>query len=572
MGVSSAKFSSAGLTSEHYVPGVYSRRNTVSAGTGISSGNLCIMGSAQNGEPLKLLCVSDIAEAKEVLGAGQLLEAVAYAFTGSRTYIPQQVYCMRVDNATCSTLTLKKDGQDIIKLQSAIFGAQANQLRLRYVDDNTGRKVMVSYKSQTSEVGGIGRKSIKLACIDADAVNATCVIDSKGIVLSAEDANGNAVDNAALTINASDYGTLSELASMINESGEWTAQVLDVRVNAMAAELDYGTYSAASELTLNSNVAALLAALKSIPLIGKATLVENAQRVLPNTMDSYVRFTDGTEEAIDGAQWQKALDILATEDIQIIATPSDNETVRALIAAHCIDMSKVEKKHERTFWAGLPTGTSIEDAAEAAKVLNTELGSLVITGATAANPITGATEEITPAMLSCMCAGMEAAMNVSLPLTNKAINVSAFSQKYKVSELNAMIKAGIVPFGENDEGALVCIRAITTYQDDSLILNERSMIRSVLYMDRDLRKAYNRRIGTNTAPNESEVIGVLQAKARAWFNEDLITLNGNDGVFNIKVRFDGDKTYLSFDRYIRAPNNFMFITATNRVYSSTIEI
>lgn len=572
MGAGGAKFSSAGQTSTHYVPGVYSRRNTVSAGTGVSSGNLCIMGSAQNGEPLKLLCVSDVADAKEVLGGGQLLEAVAHAFTGSRTYIPQQVYCMRVDNATPSTLTLKKDGQDIIALQSADFGAGANQLRLRYVKDADGCKVMTSYKSDTSEVDGIERQSIKIACIDADAVNATCVIDGKGIVLSAENANGDAIDNAALTINASDYGSLSETVAMINENGEWTAEVLDVRVSAMTKELDYGTYSGTGALTLNSNVAALLEALQSIPLLGKVTLQENAPRVLPDTMANYERFTGGIEDAADGELWQKALDVLAGEDIQIIATPSDDDTVRALIAAHCTDMSTIEKKRERTFWAGLPAGTSIADAAEAAKVLNTELGSLVITSAMATNPLTGAVEEITPAMLSCKCAGMEAAMTVSLPLTNKAINVTAFGQKYKMSELNAMIKAGIVPFGENDEGQLVCIRSITTYQDDNLILNERSMIRSVLYMDRDLRKAYNRRIGTSGAPNESEIIGVLNSKARAWLDEDLITLNGNDLVSNVKVKFDGDKTYLSFDRYVRAPNNFVFITATNRVYSSTMEL
>ena len=41
---------------------------------------------------------------------------------------------------------------------------------------------------------------------------------------------------------------------------------------------------------------------------------------------------------------------------------------------------------------------------------------------------------------------------------------------------------------------------------------------------------------------------------------------------NIKVRFDGDKTYLTFERFIRAPNNFMFITGTNKVYSSTVAV
>ena len=92
-------------------------------------------------------------------------------------------------------------------------------------------------------------------------------------------------------------------------------------------------------------------------------------------------------------------------------------------------------------------------------------------------------------------------------------------------------------------------------------------------MDRDLRKAFNRRTGTNDEPSESSIIQTLLDKAKEWYTQSLLTKSNKGSLIeNAKVRFDGDKTYLTFDRYIRAPNNFTFITATNRVYSSTVEV
>ena len=103
MGVSPAKFDSAGQSTQHYIPGNYSRRNTVGAGSGVSSGNLCIIGSSMGGKPLTLHSVADKAEAKDLLVSGSLLDGVVQAFNGSNTYIPQQVFCMRVNVGTQSS-------------------------------------------------------------------------------------------------------------------------------------------------------------------------------------------------------------------------------------------------------------------------------------------------------------------------------------------------------------------------------------------------------------------------------------------------------------------------------------
>lgn len=115
MGISPAKFSSAGQSTSHYIPGNYSRRDVVGAGTGVSTGNLCVIGTSMGGKPLTLHSVSDKAEAKELLVSGSLLDGVVQSFNGSNAFVPQQVFCMRVNAGTQSALTLKNGSNAVFQ-------------------------------------------------------------------------------------------------------------------------------------------------------------------------------------------------------------------------------------------------------------------------------------------------------------------------------------------------------------------------------------------------------------------------------------------------------------------------
>ena len=567
MGVQGAKFASAGQSSEHFIPGAYSRRKDAGSASGVSSGKLAVIGTAIGGKPLTLHCVSDKIEAKELLTGGPLLEGVCHAFSGSNSYIPQEVYCMRVNKGTQATRTLKKGGDTILTLVSADFGVHTNQIKLMLKDGADGKTVDLSFKGEETRIEGIGKKSLSILYSGTGA-QADCTINADGLTLTSD------ISSDCLSVTWDECQTIEALVSRINDCEGYSAIALDVTPQAKASELDHVTNVSVkgSAYVFSSDVAALCQALKKIPLIGDVKF-EGGARVMPDNDTGFVYFSGAENGTSTQGDWAKAIDLLADADIQIIATPSTDDAVHALIAAHCAEMSTVDKKRERTCWLGSAPEMSIEDALNKARGLNSEFASLVITGANAANPLTGSAEDITPALLACKCAGMESAIGVSNPLTNKMIKVNSFSKKYKPSELNKMIAGGITPFGENDDGELVCIRSMTTYQGDSLVLNERSMIRSVLYMDRDIRKAFSKRIGTNDEPSESSVIATLKARARIWYAENLIT-KSDEGelVQNIKVRFDGDKTYLTFERFIRAPNNFMFITGTNKVYSSTVAV
>jgi phage tail sheath protein len=567
MGVSPAKFNSAGQSSEHYIPGNYSRRDVTGGGTGVSTGKLCIIGTSMGGKPLTLHSVSDKAEAKQLLVSGSLLDGVLHALNGSNTFVPQQVFCMRVNAGTQSALTLKKGSESILNVKSADYGVHTNQLKLWLKDGTTGKKVLVNFKGNETVIDNIAKKSFSVL-YTGTGTSATCTINATGLTLTSD------IAADSLTITWEECETIEEVVSRINDTGAYSAVLLDTTPNTAASELDHvtGISVKTTAAVFNSDLQALITALESVAYIESVSLAGNS-RLVPENNTGYVYFSGATAGTSTISDWSDAIDELEKYDIQIITTAATDSDIHNLIADHCVSMSTVSKKKERTCWFGTAKNTSLDAALAAARGFNSELVSLVMTGANANNPLTGAAEDISPALLACKCAGIESALGVSNPLTNKAIKVNSFDKKYTDGELNKMIAGGITPFGENDEGELVCIRAMTTYQGDSLILNERSMIRSVLYMDRDLRKAFNPRTGTNDEPSESSIIATLNDKARSWYAEQLLTKSDSgELVQNAKVRFDGDKTYLTFDRFVRAPNNFVFITATNKVYRSTVEV
>lgn len=573
MGIRPAEFTSAGQTSRHYIPGAYSRRNTLSSRSGVSSGKLCIIGVSTGGKPRTLIPLSGIAEAKEILQGGTLLDGVAHAFTGSRDYIPQTVYAMRINDGTQSTRTMTRDGVTFLTLKSKEYGQNANRIKMWYRAGTTGKRITVSYRNDEYDIDNIGKTSMSVL-YTGEGASAKCTVNATGLTLAAFDSDDQPIEADGLYVPWAECTSMEDLVTRINDTDKYTAAVVGAASDDLPSELDHVTDVAVSSETaeFTSDFAALISALKTVPFIESVTASGNS-RQLPDDEPGYIYFSGATAGTSTVQDWGAALEALEKEDVQIIAAPVTDSAIHALIAEHCSSMSSVSKKRERTCWLGMSPETSIDSGIAAAKQFDNEFVSLVITSAGAADPMTGESMTVSPAYLACKCAGMEAGASVGTPLTNKKLNVYSFGVKYSETELDRMIAGGVVPFGENDNGNLVCIRAITTCQEDNLIKNERSMTRAVCCMDRDLRNECNRDIGSNDETDESTVIQVLMECSKSWYAQGLISKNDNGELFeDAKVIFDGDKTYLTFERYVRAPRNFEFITATNKVYRSTVEI
>lgn len=579
MGVGPAIFESGGQRTEHWVPGSYSRSYNTSSPNGVSAGNMVILGKSNGGKPFELLEFDGIASAQEVLVGGELLDAIGHAFTASNVYIPQRIFAMRVNDGTQSSVVLQSGSIPMIKVNSWDYGVHTNQLKIMISDGTVqnSKKINLVYKDIQEEVDNILQKAMNIVYY-GDGQNAKVSINANSISLSAEsipegESESTVIDE--LTLNFEDFDTLDSLVSAINNSNSYQAIADDVDLPSV--KLDTITNAAIdieNGLQLYANFDAFVETLKGMSLIGSLEILDNTTRQVPDNTESYVYFTGGTIGEYTITQWQQALQALEVKDIQIIATPSTDTSIHSLISSHCTSMSSTINRKERTAILGGGIGMADADGIAAAQGLNNKLISVVIDNALKTNAISGKIETITGAMLGVMLAAMESAMSPSTPLTFKTLNVLGFAKVRDIPNITALIRGGVTVCNPNPENLseYICVRSVTTFQGNDLINNERSMVREDLFMNRDLRAQFIPVIG-GAGISTNAAIRTLTDRAKDWaLNGYIVPNDANQNVWDIKCRVVGDKVYITYSRYLTAPVNFVFITAVNHVYTSTVEL
>lgn len=579
MGVGPAIFESGGQRTEHWVPGSYSRSYNTSSPNGVSAGNMVILGKSNGGKPFELLEFDGIASAQEVLVGGELLDAIGHAFTASNVYIPQRIFAMRVNDGTQSSVVLQSGSIPMIKVNSWDYGVHTNQLKIMISDGTVqnSKKINLVYKDIQEEVDNILQKAMNIVYY-GDGQNAKVSINANSISLSAEsipegESESTVIDE--LTLNFEDFDTLDSLVSAINNSNSYQAIADDVDLPSV--KLDTITNAAIdieNGLQLYANFDAFVETLKGMSLIGSLEILDNTTRQVPDNTESYVYFTGGTIGEYTITQWQQALQALEVKDIQIIATPSTDSSIHSLISSHCTSMSSTINRKERTAILGGGIGMSDADGITAAQGLNNKLISVVIDNALKTNAISGKIETITGAMLGVMLAAMESAMSPSTPLTFKTLNVLGFAKVRDIPNITSLIRGGVTVCNPNPENLseYICVRSVTTFQGNDLINNERSMVREDLFMNRDLRAQFIPVIG-GAGISTNAAIRTLTDRAKEWaLNGYIVPNDANQNVWDIKCRVVGDKVYITYSRYLTAPVNFVFITAVNHVYTSTVEL
>lgn len=567
MGIDAAVFESAGKRSEHLIPGTYSRSNNVSSSGGISSGNVVVLGNSTGGKPNTLLKFSTLAEAKDVLVSGELLNGVAHAFTPSANSKPSSVYAMRVNEGTRSECILKNGDTDVLKLKSWDYGVHTNQLKI-LVDDGTDegtKKVSVVFRDSKIEYDNILKNSFSIL-YTGEGTSPKVTITPTELTVSAT-SEDQEIDKEVISFD--DFETIESLVARINDTESYIATLIDSDVNSKTADLDSVSGVDITEDTVfTSTLKLMIDKLESCAYIDHVELLASS-RILPESGYIYQYFTGGTAGNSNTSDWVKTLGLLEKENVQIIATTSTNETVQNLIASHCAEMSTTENRMERTCFIGGELGISDDDACTKAKGYNSKYVSFVADGIKAVNPLTGVVETLAGSYLACKLAGLESSLSVSEPITNKDVDVLGFYETRKKSSIEKLIANGVLCVNVTQDNRFAVIRAVTTYQSNDLMSCERSMVREDLFMNRDLRNRFASSAGSVGEIGQDEIASVLKGAAKEWARANYIVPKGADNVWDISVRTEGDKVYLTYSRYLAAPRNFVFITANNYTYSTT---
>lgn len=569
MGVSPAVFSSAGQSSKHYIPGAYSRRNFVAnEGGGVSSGNVCIVGPSDLGEPSKLLVFSSANEARATLYSGTGLDGVVQAFTPGNGITPQEIGFIRVNVGTQSSRTLQNSATDIYDITSYSYGTPMNQMRLKFSAGTTeGYRVQIAYKDSTEDYDNIKRNSFSIQYTGSGGGTAgTMDIDATTLTTTI---TGDTDANLSLTL--ADYASIQELVDYLNLTGDYTAEVLTDVPTQLATVLDFQTaaniFTAAYSAT--SDYQAVYEILDDADLLGAITK-SGTTRLVPDADADYIYLTGATAGTSTSSDYTTALAVLENEDIQFISTPSTEAAIHTLIKNHCVSMSSVDYKKERQFYVGGATGETVAEAVARAKVLNSEYGSLCYPGYYAYND-SGVKTLYSPAYYACKQVGMLSALALNNPTTSKTHDIIEWEDDLSRTDKINCIKGGVLCGAKDSDGNYITVRSMTTYQSALLQKNEASIMREALYQSRDLRDRMERAlIGT---PNLGEtqlarVDSIFERTILDWKGLGIIVAKDGELYSGYTRSISGDQVIIQYNTWDTAPTNFVFITHNISVYTS----
>ena len=378
------------------------------------------------------------------------------------------------------------------------------------------------------------------------------------------------------------YVTVEELAEAIKEAfpdkeidatSDESTRSSDLSCNLDSLNTDV---PADNSVELTSNYFYLKSLLQSTGLV-EVNDTNMDGNTLPDTNTSFMPLTNGGNGACSVEQYVTALELLKKENIQLISTTSEDESVHLQIKQHCEECNSRTGKRERQAIVGGAWGEDISTITSRAKMLGSEFVALCSPGYhdyDYTDPLRKRMKNYSSAFYACKMLGQQASMDIGEPSTKKEVSHFGWEKEYSDVEINSLIENGVwCGEKETDEYGTTrfqTARSITTSKEDNILLVEFSVIREELYMSRDLRAAVNAKtIGVKgldslTASQETKARQRLDDYQRRGL---LRKWDKN----SVKVIVDGDVTKIEWSGCPAVPNNFNFVTNKYTVYPSNSE-
>lgn len=378
------------------------------------------------------------------------------------------------------------------------------------------------------------------------------------------------------------YVTVEELAEAIKEAfpdkeidatSDESTRSSDLSCNLDSLNTDV---PADNSVELTSNYFYLKSLLQSTGLV-EVNDTNMDGNTLPDTNTSFMPLTNGGNGECSVEQYVTALELLKKENIQLISTTSEDESVHLLIKAHCEECNSRTGKRERQAIVGGAWGEDISTITSRAKMLGSEFVALCSPGYhdyDYTDPLRKRMKQYSSAFYACKMLGQQASMDIGEPSTKKEVSHFGWEKEYSDVEIDTLIENGVwCGEKETDEYGTTrfqTARSITTSKEDNILLVEFSVIREELYMSRDLRAAVNAK--TIGVKGLDSLIASMETKVRQRLNS-----YKNRGLLrdwdknSVKLIVDGDVTKIEWSGCPAVPNNFNFITNKYTVYRSNTE-
>jgi hypothetical protein len=416
------------------------------------------------------------------------------------------------------------------------------------------------------------------------AINAT----SKGFRTTLT--GGVAGDKLSVLFSDPAYQTAGDLVTYLAGLGTYTATLLgspDLSASLATSELDnLSSQNISTAYAVIASLGTILNAINGVSAYVTVARTNPAITATAPTNQAYVYLSGGTDGANAGyADWQTALDLFETEDINLLHVCSDDPAVHAMASAHCDDMSDVMRKKERICFVGGEALLSVTDAVAAAAALNDRRANYVYPGVSRINLLTGAVDALAPQWAAALVCGVAAGLPPEEPLTFKEIKVVGLEKIFTLTDINALLAGGVLPLEwVRGSGVFRIVQGITTYlKDANVIWRKTSGVRIADYLASEVRDSVEPFVGrpadkhivtsiVNAAVTRLRQISRTDTNPSGVLIEGVDALGKKEPAFkNVVAVFDGfDLVALTFEAH--PVGEVAYITARVNLVPTTITV
>lgn len=542
--------------------------------TSLTVGNvLAIIGKADSGKPNSILKFGNPAEAKAVLGSGELLYAVQKAFApSSQTNAPATVVAIRVGQATQASLALKDAGSTtVITLTSDDYGLNANRIKAKVeAGTSKGKKVTIQYGNAYYSGDNLARDAFTIRYSGAQA---TAVMTVAGSTVTLQAPTGTTVATLDLTV----YPTIAQLVDAINAVTGFTAtSIAGSEAKPALQGLDFVTSQDVKTATYTAT-ANLQAIVDWINGIGEgyvtATRPANVGALPANINFTYL--SGGTAPAPVTQDWTDALTTLQSADVQWVVPLTSDPSIHAAADAHCAYMSTVARQERRAL-VGPAAGTTLAAVKALPQAINSDRTSLVWPGHYDYDA-TGTLTLFAPYMTAAIVAAMFAGSNPGEPMTNKALSIRGLELNPRnPTDTDDLIMAGVLCLEQTPAGYKV-VRSISTWlTNDNYNRVEVSCGVAVDFVARNVRNALDTLRGTKGTPQVLQrAVSIAESTLRELARPEpqgpgvIVGDDTNPAYKNITANLTGDTLRVAFQCSPVIPVNFIPVSISVVPYSGT---
>lgn len=562
----------------------------------LTVGNVvAFVGVATGGQPQTVLRFGTPDEARNVLKSGELCDAVVSAFAPSQqTGSPGTVLAVRVNDSTPAFLDLLgTSGKTFATLRGKSYSNADKMIRVKVergqLLDGSNQPVATTPVKLVNITVDDGKGNTYFGenvnyspmMIDIKLDNVVFSVTSDRIELTIEKGQPN---QSVHEIYFDQFPTLADLVTRVNAINTAAVELtIDNLVlsgalpSSMFDRVSYGSkgshYMFANMYTIKTWFEQKTGVfLDFVP--GSDPVYFNEEPVVM----PYTALSQPAGSAPLPADWESALTLLDTKDVQWLQVVSGNPAIHAKCEAH-VHLCSTTLKRERRSVCGTVVGTSDTDAIAQAKSLNSKRTSLVHIGHYKYND--AGKLELRPAyMTAALVAAAFAGLAPGEPMTNKSLQVNGLERDVvNPTETDVLLRGGVMPIENTDEGYKVT-QSITTWLGDSKYNNrEQSCGVAIDFTQRNMRQALDPIRGSKQSPlllsrGLSIAKTTLTELAREEPNGPGV-LVGNDDYppfRNITGTVVGDVLRIQYEASPAIPNNYILLTMYARPYSGSATV